>query len=101
MRIIVMFDLPVTTSNNLRDYRLFRKYLIKSGFMMLQESIYCKLVPNSNVGDAVVENLKKNRPSDGLVQVLKITEKQFSKMECIVGSKQRDVIDSDERLIVL
>ncbi len=96
-----MFDLPVTTSNNLRDYRLFRKYLIKSGFMMLQESIYCKLVPNSNVGDAVVENLKKNRPSDGLVQVLKITEKQFSKMECIVGSKQRDVIDSDERLIVL
>lgn len=101
MRIIVMFDLPVVTSNNLRDYRLFRKYLIKSGFMMLQESIYCKLVPNSNVGDAVVENLKKNRPSDGLVQVLKITEKQFSKMECIVGSKQRDVIDSDERLIVL
>lgn len=96
-----MFDLPVVTSNNLRDYRLFRKYLIKSGFMMLQESIYCKLVPNSNVGDAVVENLKKNRPSDGLVQVLKITEKQFSKMECIVGSKQRDVIDSDERLIVL
>ncbi len=96
-----MFDLPVTTSNNLRDYRLFRKYLIKTGFMMLQESIYCKLVPNSNVGDAVVENLKKNRPNDGLVQVLKITEKQFSKMECIVGAKQRDVIDSDERLIVL
>ena len=101
MRIMVMFDLPVTTIEHMRDYRLFRKYLIKSGFMMLQESVYCKLVPNSNAGEAIVENIKKNRPKDGLVQVLKVTEKQFSKMEYIVGKKQHNIIDSDERLIVL
>lgn len=101
MRVIVMFDLPVTTSKNMRDYRMFRKYLIKSGFMMLQESVYCKLVPNSNVGDAVVNNLKKHKPEEGLVQVLKVTENQFSKMEYIVGTKNNNVIDSDERIIVL
>ena len=101
MRIIVMFDLPVITSDNMKDYRLFRKYLIKAGFMMLQESIYCKLVPNSNVGDAIVENIKKNRPNDGLVQVLKITEKQFSKMEYIVGVNSSEVLDTDERLVFL
>lgn len=47
MRIIVMFDLPVETAKNRKDYVTFRKFLIKSGFLMMQESIYCKLAPKS------------------------------------------------------
>ena len=43
MRIIVFFDLPVTTAKSRRDYYIFRKYLIKSGFVMMQESVYCNL----------------------------------------------------------
>lgn len=101
MRIMVMFDLPITSSENMREYRKFRKFLIKSGFMMMQESIYCKLVPNSNVAEAVVDSLRKNTPIEGLVQVLKITEKQFAKMDYLVGSRRHEVIDSDERIIVL
>lgn len=101
MRIIVMFDLPVLTSKDRREYAKFRKFLIKNGFMMMQESVYCKLVQNGVVGDAVIDNLKKNRPEDGLVQVLKITEKQYSRMEYIVGQKKSDVLDSDERLVIL
>lgn len=101
MRIIVMFDLPVLTSRDRREYAKFRKFLIKSGFMMMQESVYCKLVQNGVVGDTVIDNLKKNRPEDGLVQVLKITEKQYSRMEYIVGQKNSDVLDSDERLVIL
>ena len=101
MRVIVMFDLPVLTHNDRREYRAFRKYLIKSGFMMLQESVYCKLVPNSNAGEALVENIKKHKPGDGLVQVLRVTEKQFSKMDYVVGTKKGDVLDTDERLIIL
>lgn len=46
-------------------------------------------------------NLRKNKPPDGLVQVLKVTEKQFAGMEYIVGDARNDVVDSDERLIVL
>ena len=46
MRILVFFDLPVTTEDDRRVYRTFRKYLIKSGFLMLQESVYCKLAQN-------------------------------------------------------
>ena len=36
MRVIVFFDLPVLTDANRIDYRTFRKFLIKSGFMMIQ-----------------------------------------------------------------
>ena len=101
MRVIVFFDLPVLTEHDRKEYRKFRKFLIKSGFLMLQNSVYCKLVQNSTMADSILENVKKNKPSDGLVQILRITEKQYSKMETIVGTKKSEVLDSDERLIIL
>ena len=101
MRILVMFYLPVGTESERKNYRLFRKYLIKSGFLMLQESVYCKIAQNTTVADAIIANVRKNGPDDGLVQVLKITEKQYSRMEYIVGESKSDVLDSDERLVVL
>lgn len=36
MRMIVFFDLPTITTEDRRNYRLFRKMLIKNGFIMLQ-----------------------------------------------------------------
>ena len=101
MRIIVMFDLPVTTSSDRREYTRFRKYLIKNGFLMMQESVYCKLAQNSTAADLIVQNVKKNKPISGLVQTLRITEKQFSRMEYIVGEKTNEVLDSDERIVIL
>ena len=101
MRVIVMFDLPVETSQNRREYTRFRKHLLKSGFLMMQESIYCKLAQNGTVAETIIDNVRKNKPSEGLIQVLKITEKQFSRMEFIVGSLKTDVYDGDERLVIL
>ena len=101
MRVIVLFDLPITTSENIRQYTKFRKFLLKSGFIMMQESVYCKLALYATVAEAVVANLKKNKPEAGLVQVLTMTEKQFQKIEFIVGTSNSNVLDSDERLIVL
>lgn len=96
-----MFDLPVTTAAERKEYTVFRKLLIKSGFLMLQESIYCKIAQNSTMADSIVDNIRKNKPSSGLVQVLKITEKQYSKMEYIVGENKTDILNSDERLVIL
>ena len=96
-----MFDLPVVTATERREYTRFRKYLVKNGFLMMQESVYTKLVPNDSAARWTVENLKKNKPVEGLVQALMVTEKQFSKIECIIGSVQSDVLDSDERIVFL
>lgn len=101
MRIIVFFDLPVVTDKSRKEANKFRKYLIKSGFLMMQESVYCKLVQNEIAALSVVENLRKNKPSDGLVQILRITEKQFSKMEYLVGTRQTEVLETDERIVIL
>ncbi len=101
MRVIVMFDLPVLTAQNRREYTRFRKHLLKNGFLMMQESIYCKLAQNATAADGIVDNVRKNKPEKGLVQVMKITEKQYSKIECIVGKNQSEVLDTDERLVIL
>ena len=101
MRVIVMFDLPVITAIDRKEYTRFRKHLVKSGFLMMQESIYCKLAQNQTAADWIVENIKKNKPPKGIVQVMKITEKQYSRIECIVGDSKSEVINSDERLIFL
>ncbi len=96
-----MFDLPVETDSQRREYRRFRKYLIKQGFLMIQESNYCKMVPNSSAGDGVIAGLRSNRPKEGLVQVLKVTEKQYAGMEYLVGEANNTVINDDRRLIIL
>lgn len=101
MRIMVLFDLPVFTEKQRKEYREFRKYLLKAGFFMLQESVYCKLVQNSGIADIVQENIRKKKPGEGLVQVLRITEKQYSKMEYIVGENTSNILDSDEKLVIL
>lgn len=101
MRVLVFFDLPVLTESNCRDYRMFHKFLIKSGFMMVQESVYCKLAQNSSAADIMVDNIKKNKPPEGLVQVLRVTEKQYNKMDFIVGEKTGDVLTTTERLVIL
>ena len=101
MRVIVFFYLPVLTDANRIDYRTFRKFLIKSGFMMIQESVYCKLAQNSSMADIMVDNIKKNKPHDGLVQVLRVTEKQYVKMDFIVGEKTGDILTTVERLVIL
>lgn len=101
MRILVFFDLPTETAQNKRDYTRFRKFLIKNGFMMVQESVYCKLALNQTVVAAMTENIRKNKPPKGLVQILVITEKQYSKMEFIVGESSGDIITSDERFVEL
>ena len=37
---ILMFDFPVTTAKERKEYALFRKELIKLGYYQLQKSIY-------------------------------------------------------------
>lgn len=101
MRMILFFDLPVETLEDRRNYSRFRKYLVKNGFMMMQESVYCKLALNQSVVDSIAENIRKNKPPKGLVQMLTVTEKQYSKMEFVIGEYMGDIITSDERFVEL
>ena len=101
MRTIVFFDLPTISLDDKKRYRAFRKFLLSEGFMMLQESVYCKLSLNQTNANTLKDIIEKNKPSMGIVQILTITEKQFQSMEYIVGENKSSLVDTDEGLIIL
>ena len=101
MRMLIFFDLPVVTSVDKKQYRLFHDFLVKNGFLMLQNSVYTKIVLNSSTLELIKENVYKNAPKKGNVCMLNITEKQFANIEFLIGSKKSDVIDSDKRVVEL
>lgn len=102
MRLLVFFDLPVETAAQRRDYRLFRKALIKDGYIMVQKSVYSKLVVNEHVVESALSRLREIAPPKGIVQVLKVTERQYSSMETVTGTPlQHDEIDVRDEVIVL
>lgn len=102
MRLIVFFDLPVETAVQRKEYRLFRRYLIKNGYLMMQESVYSKLAINQRIAEGLIEKLKRHRPPNGLVQVLTVTERQYSSIANIAGDGMgKEALDTCENLVVL
>ncbi|MBS5890685.1 MAG: CRISPR-associated endonuclease Cas2 [Negativicoccus succinicivorans] len=101
MRILVLFDLPTETSLDLREYRRFRMILLEMGFIMLQESVYTKIALTTTISEQITNRLRHEKPANGLVQILRVTEKQFENMETLVGEYNSNVIDTDEKVVIL
>lgn len=101
VRTIVFFDLPNIYAKDRKNYSLFRKFLINEGFIMMQESVYTKIVLNSIQAELLTEKIKKNSPKKGIIQLMTMTEKQYSQIKYIIGEPSTKIINSEERLIVL
>lgn len=97
MRLVLFFDLPMTTKSDIRIYTMFRKYLIENGYIMIQYSVYCKILPNRDAAIKHTGILRKNIPQKGHIRIMVVTEKQFSRMEIIVGGQtnQEITVNSD------
>lgn len=101
MRTIVFFDLPNIYAKDRRNYNEFRRYLLSEGFVMMQESIYSNIVLNTQQSEGLMDRLRKKSPKKGLIQVLTITEKQYSRIEYIIGKSNTKIIDTEDRLVIL
>lgn len=84
-----MFDLPTETSSDRRNYRNFRKFLIKNGYAMMQYSVYSKIILNQTILKHQKIKLKQHAPSKGFVETIIVTEKQYANKEVIVGEEER------------
>ncbi|QKF85281.1 CRISPR/Cas system-associated endoribonuclease Cas2 [Campylobacter blaseri] len=101
MRVIVFFDLPTKTSKDIKNYSKFHKFLLKNGFMMLQNSVYSKIVLNQTSANLLSSRVRANSPEKGNIILLSITEKQFNKMEYIIGEQKDSVVSSSDRVVLL
>ncbi len=85
MRVLVFFDLPTTSQQARSDAAKFRNNLLKSGYSMLQFSVYARLCHSLEVAQRHKSNLQGFLPPSGQVRVMLVTEKQFTRMEFLVG----------------
>lgn len=76
---LLMYDLPMQTEEELREYQRFRKNIIGKGYYQLQKSVY---IINSNTKERI-EKIEKELimevPRSSFVRSLILTEEQFKK----------------------
>lgn len=101
VRLMVLFDLPVDSREQRREYRRFRKALIREGFFMMQYSNYVRVCPSKNAANFLVKRISEIAPREGLIQSLIITEAQYQAMNFISGTASTDIRNSAERTIIL
>src|SRR5580692_471703 len=71
--LFVMFDLPVETKDQRREYTQFRNRLLKRGFTMLQYSVYAKHLPTEDAAEPLKAHVHAALPPMGQVRVLAVT----------------------------
>lgn len=95
-----MFDLPVETLENKRNYARFRKALLKDGFMMLQFSVYARFLPSEEAADSHRNTIRSVIPPLGQVRLMTVTDHQFGRMEVFYGRKPREPEEIPDQILL-
>lgn len=98
--LFAMFDLPVKTRDERREYTQFRKALLKEGFAMLQFSVYARYCPSEEASAGYRRRVCGVLPPKGQVRLLAVTDVQFGKMENFFGAKRQPVEDAPVQLML-
>lgn len=88
MWLVALFDLPVQTKSQRKAATDYRKLLLEQGFQMAQLSVYFKFCRDKAQADVVTRTLSSSVPKGGRVDVLMITDKQYSQIVTIRDSKR-------------
>lgn len=91
MWVIVLFDLPTDTKSARKQYSKFRKNLLVDGFGMMQYSVYMRHCASEENAQVHVARVKSCLPPDGEIRILKITDKQFGKIQVFYGKKTKPI----------
>lgn len=82
---MVLFDLPVKAKPDRRCYQQFHSFLIKDGYVMMQFSVYTRIVNGEDGVTKHLARLRANLPPRGHVRAMTITEKQYEAIHFLVG----------------
>jgi len=85
MRMLVFFDLPVTTKQERKEATQFRNFLLKDGYHMVQFSVYARVCNGADAVEKHRQRIKRYLPDNGSIRLLVITEKQYESIEILLG----------------
>lgn len=100
MWLFAMFDLPMETAENRRDYTRFRRTLLKDGFIFLQLSVYARYINSEEAAQAHRSLVRRSLPPLGRVRLLAVTDHQFGKMEVFNARKSRLAEDPPRQFLL-
>jgi len=89
MRLMVFYDLPVLSKADKKAYARFHKFLLRDGYDMIQFSIYARLCNGQDAVDKHAFRLTAHLPPGGSVRCMQVTEKQFTAIRVLVGTKTK------------
>lgn len=89
MWVLVFFDMPTDTKTDRKQYTIFRKKLLKSGFGMFQYSIYTRHCMSREHAQKYMKFVRKSLPPKGHIVMMMITDRQFGMMEVFHGPKSK------------
>lgn len=95
---IVLFDLPTDNAEARKQYTQFRKFLLKDGFTMMQYSVYMRHHASEENAQTHIQRVRQHLPEDGEVRIVKITDKQFSRIEVFYGKRRKPIEKPPEQL---
>ena len=89
MWLLVLFDLPTETKQARQQYARFRKRLLEDGFSMMQYSVYMRHCASEENTEVHIQRVKAFLPPEGEVRIIKITDKQFGRIQVFYGKKRK------------
>ncbi|MCT6854978.1 MAG: CRISPR-associated endonuclease Cas2 [Bombella apis] len=82
---MIFFDLPVRTKLQRRQATQFRNFLRDDGFIMLQYSVYVRVGRGQDSIDKHIRRVRTALPREGSIRALQVTDKQYGRMEVMLG----------------
>jgi CRISPR-associated protein Cas2 len=89
MWVITFFDLPTETKRQKTAYRRFRDRLLRSGFVMLQYSVYARPCCTHEEAEKHSARIEEHLPPEGQVRVITLTSQQYARMRCFFGETKQ------------
>lgn len=84
-----MFDLPVVTKADRKEYNRFRNYLLDCGFEMSQFSVYMRMLSSKERVKRFEKRITNQLPEHGKIQIITITDKQYENIKSFYGQAAR------------
>lgn len=101
MWLFVFFDLPVGTKTDRRSATRFRNFLKDDGYMMLQWSVYARVCRGEDAVSKHLARVTRNLPPKGSVRTLQVTEKQYARMQLLLGQPTKGEKIGSTQLVLL
>lgn len=101
MRFLVFFDLPTKTKQDKKNYARFRNFLLSDGYVMVQYSVYSRLIFGHESIEKHEARIAENAPLSGSIRCLQITDRQFISMKILTGAWSDNEIANGNQMVLV